>query len=142
MKFLCITALICVFFAVSYAQKAGTIHNIGKDRDGDTWHLDTSLVRQGENNLSWLRIMPIYTRVNGAVLVFIYNVDCSDSTYQLSKSMLLRSGEIVSQESHQSAWANFFGYSGNAARIVCKPAAKRPAGTNTRLPELPALPIS
>jgi hypothetical protein len=121
MKKLLTLTMICVLFGASYAQKTDTVHNVGKDRDGDTWYLDTDLVVTPRPPADWIRVMPIYTRLSGRTLVFMYNVDCSDSTYQFVKAFAMdAAGNTLYEENKRSAWAKFSGYSGNAARIVCR----------------------
>jgi hypothetical protein len=65
--------------------------------------------------------MPIYTKLPGRTLVFFFNVDCTDNTYQLVRSLTLDSNaRVINRTNERSVWAPFTGYSGNAARIVCR----------------------
>jgi hypothetical protein len=121
MRFLLTITMICAFFGVSYSQTKDTLHNVGKDRDGDTWYLDTEVVRRLDPPAEWAYIMPIYTKLSGRTLVFFFNVDCTDNTYQLVRSLTLDSNaRVINRTNERSVWAPFTGYSGNAARIVCR----------------------
>ena len=134
MRFLLTTALICAFFGVSYSQKTSTVHNVGKDKDGDVWYLDTSLVVKANPPADWLRVMPIYTQLPGRTLVFMFNVDCTDSTYQFVKAFSMdRGGNLLFEETNRSAWSRFAGYSGNAARMVCRQAQGLPINNDSRI---------
>lgn len=120
MRFLVTLTMIWVLFGVSYSQES-TTYDIGTDKDGDTWFLDTSLTRKLAAPADFITLMPIYTRVSGRLLVFYFNVDCSDSTYQFIKAQSIASdGRILWEREEKSRWANFTGYSGRGARIVCK----------------------
>jgi hypothetical protein len=121
MRFLLTITMICVLSGVSYSQTKDTLHNVGKDRDGDTWYLDTEVVRRLDPPAEWAYIMPIYTKLPGRTLVFFFNVDCTDNTYQLVRSLTLDSNaRVINRTNERSVWAPFTGYSGNAARIVCR----------------------
>lgn len=121
MRYLFTITMICTLFGVSYAQKTDTIHDVGKDKDGDSWYLDTKLIVRPEPPAEWLLVMPIYTRLGERTLVFMFNVDCSDSTYQFVKAFSMdRTGKILFEETKRTDWARFTGYSGNAARITCR----------------------
>jgi hypothetical protein len=121
MRFILTMTMICALFGVSYSQKTDTVYNVGKDRDGDTWYLDTDLVVRPQPPADWLRIMPIYTTLDARTLIFLFNVDCSDNTYQLVKAFSLdRRGNKIWEREERGRWSPFTGYSGNAARIVCR----------------------
>ena len=125
--------MICVFFGVSYSQEADTVHNVGKDKDGDTWYLDTSLIRRLDPPSDWAILMPIYTEMSNSTLVFVFNVDCSDSTYQLVSAFSFdKSGRRLFHSKERTAWAKFTGYSGNAARITCRTEGSRRLPTISR----------
>jgi len=119
--------MMCALFGATYAQTSDTIHDVGRDSDGDTWYLDTSLVVRPKPPADFLLIMPVYTKMDGRTLVFIFTVDCSDSTYQMSRAFTMNGqGEILWRREEKSRWANFTGYSGNAARIICRRDFKLP----------------
>ena len=127
MRFLLTLTMICALFGVSYAQDMDTIYDVGRDKDGDTWFLDTSLIRRLDPPADWAILMPIYTKVKGGTIVFTFNVDCSDSTYQLTGSItLFDSNRKPVRTVKQTAWTKFFGYSGKAARITCRVTKGRP----------------
>ena len=131
MRFLLAFTMICVLFGVSYAQKSD-VHAIGKDSDGDMWYVDTTLVVRPQPPADWLLIVPMYTLLDGRTLVFYFNVDCSDSTYQFRKAQSLnRQGETLWEKDEKSAWARFTGYTGTGARVVCNKLGNRPS---TKLP--------
>jgi len=112
---------ICVLSGVFYAQKPDTTYYVGKDKDGDSWFLDTDTVVRPKPPADWLLIMPIYTRLPGRTLVFMFNVDCADSTYQLVRAFTMNTkGEVIWTRDDPSTWAKFEGYSGNAAKITCR----------------------
>lgn len=101
-------------------QDTKTIHNIGKDKDGDTWYLDTSLVFRLRPPADWVLLMPIYTTLNGRTLVFMFNVDCSDRTYQMVKAFSMnRAGETLWEKTERTPWSSFTGYSGRAGTLTC-----------------------
>lgn len=117
MKFLLTTAMICVFFVgFGMAQLKDGTYNVGKDREGDTWYLDSNLVVPVKDTDGY--VMAIYT---GTVvrIVFFFVVDCSDNTYKLTRSLGYRNDVLFHQEDIKSKWANFQGYSGRAAKLVC-----------------------
>lgn len=129
MRFLVTTAMICVLFGVSYAQQDLTVHNIGKDKDGDTWYVDTSLTRKLNPPSDWITLMPIYTLLPGRALVFYFNVDCAEGTYQLRKAQSIdTNGRVIWEQNERSSWAKFVGYSGRGAQIVCKQGNRLPIG--------------
>lgn len=122
MKNLLTLVTICVLFVgLGYGQKKSTLHDIGKDKDGDTWYIDTDLVRQGSGNLSWVTFMAIFTPMNDRILVFYYNVDCSDSTYQFVKAQTMDAkGTLLWEKTASSRWVPFASYSGRGGRIACE----------------------
>lgn len=123
--------MICALFGVSYAQKTD-VHAIGKDSDGDMWYVDTTLVARPKPPADWMLLVPMFTLLDGRTLVFYFNVDCSDSTYQLRKAQSInRQGETLWEKDEKSAWSKFTGHTGNGARIVCNKLGSRPS---TRLP--------
>jgi hypothetical protein len=126
MRYLLTITMMCALFGVSHAQATDTVHNVGKDRDGDVWYLDTDMVVRPRPPADWVRVMPIYTNLAGRTLVFIFNVDCSDNTYQLVKAFSMDAqGRKTWERDENGRWSNFTGYSGNAARIVCRTNAGR-----------------
>ena len=130
MRFLLTMTMICVLSGVAYSQTKDTLHNVGKDRDGDTWYLDTEVVRRLDPPAEWAYIMPIYTRLPGRTLVFFFNVDCTDNTYQLVRSLTLdNEANVIGRTTERSIWASFTGYSGNAAKIVCRMTNRLPTST-------------
>ena len=130
MRFLLTLTMICALFGVSYPQAKDTVHNVGKDKDGDTWYLDTEVIRRLDPPAEWAYIMPIYTRLPGRTLVFFFNVDCTDNTYQLVRSLTLdNNAEVIGRRDERSVWASFTGYSGNAAKIVCRQTRRLPTST-------------
>ena len=119
-KLLTLTA-ICVLSGTFYAQKPETTYYVGKDKDGDSWFLDTDLVVRPKAPADWLLVMPIYTRLPGRTLVFMFNVDCSDSTYQFARAFMMdTSGKVMWTRDTTTRWGRFDGYSGNAAKITCR----------------------
>jgi hypothetical protein len=122
MRFLLTFTMICALFGVSYAQKTNdTTHNLGKDRDGDTWYLDTDLLRRLDPPADWVIIMPIYSILTNSGLIFFYNVDCSDSTYQMFRARSIDvNGRVIFSDDKRSAWGKWSGYSGRAAKIACE----------------------
>jgi len=126
MRYLLTITMMCALFGVSHAQNTDTVYDVGKDRDGDTWYLDTDMVVKPRPPAHWLRVMPIYSILRDRTLVFIYNVDCSDSTYQLVKAFSMDNrGRKIWERDERGRWGQFTGYSGNAARIVCRTNAGR-----------------
>jgi hypothetical protein len=125
-KILLTLLLTATLGVAAQTKKEDTIHPVGKDGDGDQWYLDTSLVVTPKPPSDWVRIMPIYTTTKGRTLVFFFNVDCSDSTYQMTRAFSMDdAGRKLWERTVTSRWAKFVGYSGNAARIVCA-AERRP----------------
>lgn len=125
MRFLLTLTMICVLFSVSYAQNK-TTHAIGKDNDGDMWYIDTALVVQPRPPADWIRVMPIYTLLPGRALIFYFNVDCSDGTYQFYKAQSIdANGKILFEREDPSRWSKFTGYSGAGARMACRVTPKR-----------------
>ena len=125
--------MICVLFGVSYAQKSDTTHAIGKDKDGDMWYLDTDLVVRPKPPADWMLIVPMYTLLPGRGLIFYFNVDCSDSTYQLTRAQVVDvSGRVLVDDDKKTAWAKFVGHTGAGARLACTTFRNK----TTRLPAI------
>lgn len=125
MRFLLTLTMICVLFGVSYAQKGAKVHNLGKDADGDTWFLDTSLVKQGRDEFAWITYMAVYSFLNERLLVFYFNVDCSDRTLQFVKAQAFNSeAKVVWEKEDRSAWSSFSGFAGRGASISCQEVKK------------------
>jgi len=122
MKKLLTTIFLVALFAilVTGQTKKEEIYEVGRDKDGDLWHLDLSLVVRPRPPADWLLVMPIYTTDGSRTLVFMYNVDCSDNTYQIVKGFSMnRRGETIWESQRRGDWSKFQGYSGNAGRILC-----------------------
>lgn len=128
-----IAVIMCAMLTASAQMKDG-IYNLGKDDDGDTWYLDSNLVipiKTVPNHY----VMSIYMDKKARRLFFMFHIDCTDNTYRLIGARAFYRDHLVYTNNDESDWANFKGYSGRAATMVCKADTKLPVNNKLTISE-------